>query len=522
MPRRYRKKKNFEFSYVSNLSKCTVSLLTKLNIFLCLNLFRYEKSIPLIHGLVTWLRKTFAQISTGELMASKLVLRLNNLNELTYANVESNDRYDIGVKLERLIFKCTYNGKPCNMEDFHLYQHPTYINCYTFQPAKDSMNTEILTGPRMGLSIILHSEAKIISGYDEMDNSGNTNSIKVAIHPPNTLPFVKNYGIDLTPGHSTSVSLVMKRFERLGKPYSQCKEQELFLLDSREFLSTSGFCREKCIAEAIQKHCNCTSTMFEDILSHAKYDYCLKIGFNDNFETMNAKTSCEYDFMHSLRGLSCSQCSSDCLEIKYDFQITMADWPTQEAAQTFINARLPPLSCENPFKYYLSRLLNNSKVNPTNLKEYEKCPIRSSDNDTLLPFSLVSIKKFLKRPGDILSVLPANFNETYKYQMHDPDMYADMTEANYIKSRWVWDSFYRLNVYFRESTVEQHIQVASFSFADLWSGIGGILGLWLGISVMTIIEIISFFANLMTIFCKKKNPVSENSNTFDTCKGTDK
>ena len=299
--------------------------------------FSYEKSMLMTDGLFSWFAKIFAENDASKIVASKLMARLYNLNEASYANVESNDRQKIGVKLDRLIFKCTYNGKACNMGDFRLYLHPTYINCYTFQPGKDSLNKGILKGPQMGLSIILHSEAKIISGYDEMDNSGNTNSIKVAIHPPNTLPFVKNNGIDLAPGHSTSVPLVMQKFERLGSPYSQCKEQESFLLDSRKFLSTSGFCHEKCIAEALQKHCNCTSTMFEDILPHNTHEYCLKIGLNDSFDTMNAKTSCEFDFMHSLPGLSCGHCTPDCSEIKYDTQITVADWPTQQAARTLIN-----------------------------------------------------------------------------------------------------------------------------------------------------------------------------------------
>ncbi len=61
-----------------------------------------------------------------------------------------------------------------------------------------------------------------------------------------------------------------------------------------------------------------------------------------------------------------------------------------------------------------------------------------------------------------------------------------------LQELWVKNSFYRLNVYFRQSSVEQHTQVPSFSMPDLFSGVGGILGLWLGISVMTIIEMFSF------------------------------
>ncbi len=51
-------------------------------------------------------------------------------------------------------------------------------------------------------------------------------------------------------------------------------------------------------------------------------------------------------------------------------------------------------------------------------------------------------------------------------------------------------------------------QVASFSMADLFSGIGGICGLWLGISVMTMIEMLSFLlhviANVFTFHSTSK------------------
>ncbi len=91
--------------------------------------------------------------------------------------------------------------------------------------------------------------------------------------------------------------------------------------------------------------------------------------------------------------------------------------------------------------------------------------------------------------------------------MDHPYWYKAMNDIELLKLAWVQDSFFRLNVCFKESTIEQHIQVASFSLADLWSSVGGILGLWLGISVMTIIEVFSFIFNSFFNCFKKKSVV---------------
>ncbi len=57
---------------------------------------------------------------------------------------------------------------------------------------------------------------------------------------------------------------------------------------------------------------------------------------------------------------------------------------------------------------------------------------------------------------------------------------------------WIRGSFYRLNVYFAEPVVEVQRQVLHYSEADLGSGIGGILGLWAGLSIVSIIEFIEY------------------------------
>ena len=459
--------------------------------------------MEVIGRMLSWFERLFEGRNPKDLQKYRLMARIVSLSELAYANIDKNEQTIIGVKSNGLILDCVYKGMKCDVEHFKHYLHPTFLNCFTFHPNTTSERSEILTGPQNGLSLILRSEPSPLSGYDEVDLTGNTDSIRVAIHPPNTVPFLKNNGIDLEPGKSTSLSLMMRKYERFGSPYTACEKKEFFTVNAREYESTSSVCREKCIAETLQKQCNCTSTMFEDLVSHDKYPYCLTIGENDNIDTVNSRSICEIGFMNNLLGLNCDNCIWDCNEIEYDTQIAFADWPHATRVRSLMRLYITAQNCDHPLRRYFTTLVHNSKVVPEDFSPGELCPMPVI-NDTKMPFSLISAANAASEPGSLMRYARPDFTQVYRYQMDHPFWYDNINDANELILKWIQDSFYRLNVYFKKSTVEQHIQVASFSLADLWSGVGGILGLWLGISVMTIIEVMSFIFHSITKCFKKK------------------
>ena len=66
-----------------------------------------------------------------------------------------------------------------------------------------------------------------------------------------------------------------------------------------------------------------------------------------------------------------------------------------------------------------------------------------------------------------------------------------------LQKKWMEESFYRLNIFFSEPFVTVQKQVPSFKFQDYWSGIGGVLGIWAGASVLTMLELCSFLGRLV-------------------------
>ena len=65
---------------------------------------------------------------------------------------------------------------------------------------------------------------------------------------------------------------------------------------------------------------------------------------------------------------------------------------------------------------------------------------------------------------------------------------------------------FRLNVYFRDVVVLERKQYPRTGLADLFSNIGGLLGLWAGLSLMTLVEIVFFICNFVfSCFLKATN-----------------
>ncbi len=484
--------------------------------------------MPLIDDLLKWIKElytTTGSTSTHYEKIKYITTRMESISALFYSNIPRKYRHKLGVTYDGLVAMCTFMGKECTQDNFKHYLHPDFVNCYTFQ-AKHLLNTggnSLFVGPQKGLSLILRSEPKFNMFYSKFDMTKNAeSSVRVSVHAKNTVPFMMSKGFDIVPGKSSSIALVMKSYERLSAPYTNCKGKKEFEIDSRSFIETSDSCQEKCIIQAIREKCNCTSTMFEDLMA-SEHDYCLTFRRGYSAEMFNNRSVCEIQFSESKLKLDCSRCVWDCREIDYELQMTSADWPQECTISNFLDEYLRIYSrpCNDTVKMYYTllrrkanlTLTNSDYVSPSVNSEFYDydysdyacelgIPYHDSDRK---PFSIRTILNSIEDPVELFQYAQADYLDRYFYTMDIPEKYYSMSSLNELKKTWVKESFYRLNVYFRQIAVEQHTQVASFSFADMWSGVGGILGLWAGLSVMTIIEIITFICKLFGKCCKNSS-----------------
>ena len=91
----------------------------------------------------------------------------------------------------------------------------------------------------------------------------------------------------------------------------------------------------------------------------------------------------------------------------------------------------------------------------------------------------------------------------------DPRIISESIEQT--EMNWIKKNFHRLNVYFMKSTIEKHEQMPKFGFTDLFSNVGGVLGLWVGVSFIKIFEILVLGCQIiLEKICYKNTVRSEN------------
>ena len=73
----------------------------------------------------------------------------------------------------------------------------------------------------------------------------------------------------------------------------------------------------------------------------------------------------------------------------------------------------------------------------------------------------------------------------------NPDVMDNLTSYDFIT-----DNFVRVNVYLSDMEVEVQEQQPSYMLSNLFSDIGGTLGLWVGLSLLTVVELIQLVVKL--------------------------
>ena len=82
----------------------------------------------------------------------------------------------------------------------------------------------------------------------------------------------------------------------------------------------------------------------------------------------------------------------------------------------------------------------------------------------------------------------------YSQFIDNPAMIDSGTNYDFIT-----DNFVRVNVYLSDMEVEVQEQQPSYRLSNLFSDIGGTLGLWVGLSLLTVMELIQLVLKLLFI-----------------------
>ena len=357
-----------------------------------------------------------------------------------YENIGTHETALIGNSLKDFMVQCGTRGTICTQDQLQSFINPYFYNCYTFKGASASSD-QIVPGPAYGLAMILYLETcnGTFDGHslNSFSTLGNTVGVRVIIHPPGTMPLPYTHGFDIMPGHSTSIVLNVQHVLRRDEPYGKCTRNES-LRDLDKFRYSLPACHEICMQHNCQSVCGCQSS-YHPLPAENKEEmpYCGSL--DQTPEQYINSTQCENrafsNFNNDSARRDACNCPVQCDSFIYNPVITESYWPDPSAYLNFFDDSI----------------------------------VARPDHDSLTSYR--------------------ELNQV----LHD-DRIPSRDRLDIVRL-----NFARLSVYFRDLDILTRQQIPSYGLNDLFSDFGGSMGLWVGISVLSIIECIQFIFTLFIV-----------------------
>lgn len=364
-----------------------------------------------------------------------------------YENMGTEFAAMLGHHRQDFIIHCSVSREECDQDIKFAHVNPTYFNCFTFTGSGN-----VGSGPQNGLSIILYLEVKNSTEvgqnkmqYDQYSPVQNAIGARVVIHEPGTMALPVTAGIDVMPGHSSSLAVSVEVQRRLGQPYSNCFSSPS-TVDRPEYLYTSDSCMLMCAQKYIHENCGCLDPYLPTPYFLNAAPFCGKFGYNYS-ESFFSRIDCERVHKTQFQAAGDNhrqrcKCYLPCTEYTYRTTMSESAWPGEQYVDDFFEDMI------------LVPHLNGTTTN-----------------------AYTQLKK------------------TYEQSRN-----SNVTDPKF--ARLIRENFARVNVYFRDLDVIIQKEKPSYAVSNLWSDIGGTIGLWAGLSLITLFECIALIARMISTCCR--------------------
>ncbi|KAL8610208.1 hypothetical protein ACOMHN_038903 [Nucella lapillus] len=399
-----------------------------------------------------------------------------------YENL-GNEARNISHDLQDFLVYCQFNQHRCSFNNFTTFFDGNYFNCFTFNGGKrDQKLLMHATGPQNGLSLVisLDNDEPPLGSYGLYNKDSNilhSAGVRVVVHAPNTMPSPVDHGFDIPPGYSSSVGLKAILHTRLSEPYGNCTVDTLA---GMKYITTFFSCLQVCKQRIIIARCQCKSSGLPEVPGH-NVSFCGVIP--DWKDILSGRTghragasltfqalACEEKVLQELANdrsyeMTC-QCYQPCHETTYRKSVSLSYWPLEfyqlHALQLFYRSSSIQQNLMHEAYVFLSQLANMSHL-------------MSRRNDT--------------RAQNLLK-------QSYTLSEREKSQRA---------SNLIRQNLLRLNIYLEDLSVVEYRQLPAYGLADLFADIGGTLGLWMGISVLTIMELVELVIRLVCLLFNSEN-----------------
>ncbi|CAH1798388.1 unnamed protein product [Owenia fusiformis] len=370
-----------------------------------------------------------------------------------YENMGKRETSALSHEIINLVPYCLYQESRCTPEHFQKLVHHEYMNCYTFNGKDINLTKPVISssGAQNGLSLTLFLEQKddTYAPYDRSRAITATAGARVIIHEKGTLPDPDNDGFNVEPGHLVNVALSVNKRELMKPPWGECADHNT--LQSTDFKYSRNACKSKCLEKMIQQECGCKKDLLpveletrdDDIQACGKFnrEEWLKV---PNITEANitilkedvTRFKCgekEYAWSKISEDIPGCKCEYNCSYLTYDIETSQSLWPMKGSEMDFFCGGLA----------------------------YEDTYVGSTIYD-----------EFHDKIG--------------MYCLNYFGQYANISKLWGDKLR---DNFLRVNVYLKEPVTKYTVEEVDFTVITMVSEIGGVLGIFIGVSIITILEV---------------------------------
>ena len=376
---------------------------------------------------------------------------------LTPSAYMANFPMDVGSSNQRLIVKYDYYGwdwTDIQKDELESFWSAEYFRCYTLRILDREKSKTI-----QAMNIILYINDFVNSvdkgGYYNPDiKQSQATGVRLVVHPSGTIPILSS-GISIGPGTETTIKVDSTQRTRLHYPYSQtdCTDQE-FLPYSKVNLYGYDNCQSVCLQQQVVDSCHCLYSGLrytDQQVQQTNSTVCGNVSWIGEVNLPKAIKDFQCIYNLNLDLDTCNQiCLFPCKETYYEYGGDTAPWPQIQQHLPFYNSYIR----------YGGDIIDVDKF-----KAYED--IFPLENDTVIIDRLRNL-------------------------------------------HLIQDNFLSVNVVMKSRYVYLMTDKALMTWEAMLSSIGGCLSLWLGVTVMTLVEVAEFLFSLCVLLRSNKNTAKIN------------
>ncbi|PAA85086.1 hypothetical protein BOX15_Mlig025378g2 [Macrostomum lignano] len=434
----------------------------------------------------------------------------------------SGDTRDISHLDKTMLLSCRYNNEPCSHKNFSLVQTSRFWSCYTFHP--DPGQSYSGPGGRGAeLDMVLFTDGYTVSSEPHNDflnsdsvgvcfkrliaRQGATNrllkssdpqskGLRLFIHEAHSYPMSQTEFVDVASATSTSIKLRPVHNRLISTPSRRCSEPPIETINYVRHFSNASL---NVVTKAYSKSVSDFVVEAQQSILHSNcgcYSHLLPFSVN---------TSDLCYFAPPQEWITPSDAVLKRIDC-HDIWLEHAQRKSEELAKEFQHRMWCQFTQQRPWQQSrrwppfsaVQEIWENLMMPPQYRHGVEFLPEDGKEHHIFRNMNesrqLGQILVFLTQDYNCFSFFCRNSTRSYYYECNISLMLQHLKNMSYcIYQKTLADTLASVSISLQSPGADVYKEKAGYHWTEALSEVGGTLGLWLGISVVSTFELLEFF-----------------------------